>query len=401
MLKLLDNERFTLSFAATHVFLSFIIVSSLVHFVATQAYFNNPIIYAINLVNFSFSSIVIGILFRQKWKYRVKQSSLIWLIAFWLKLLVIPMFGMIVSGYALAFVANFFFSVILLMMLIDKKSVIYSLITSIIFNFILIKSLILYGDTEIIKGYNECLQNTTFPLLISLVKVIGILSLIYYKQIELEIKVDSMKTFSNIVAYEVFTPLAVIEITIGLLNDKIESKEKEKLIKKLIKTSRMARYNIDFLLQNIKILGSSHVLNNTRHSLQHVVEECLREIDENFEQSPKISFIAHNDIVFIGCDRMIKFVILNILRNALQHSGKDINIDVVISGQNIIFQDNGCGIKNSDISKIFNPFVSSKNHNLGIGLAISKEIITNHGGEIQCISLEGNHATFIIKFPKV
>jgi signal transduction histidine kinase len=400
MLKLLDNERFKLSFAATHIFLSFIIVSSLVHFIATRDYSNNPIVYAINLINFSFSSIVIGVLFRQKWKYRVRQSSLIWLVAFWLKLLVIPMFAMILSGYGIAFVGNFFFSVILLMMLVDRRSALYSLVTSIVFNFIIIELLTFYASRETINKYSECLQNTT-PLVISLVKVIGILSLIYYKQIELEIKVDSMKTFSNIIAYEVFTPLAVIETTIGLLNSKIAEKDKEKIIRKLIKTCRTARYDVDFLLQNIKTLGSNYALSSTRHSVQHIVEECFREIDEDFERPPRISFVVHNDIVFIGCDRMIKRVILNILRNACQHSGKDISVDVVISGQNLIFQDNGCGIKNSEINKIFEPFVSSKNHNLGVGLAISKEIITNHGGEIQCISLEGNHATFIIKFPKV
>jgi signal transduction histidine kinase len=400
MLKLLDNERFKLSFAATHVFLSFIIVSSLVHFVATQEYFNNPIVYAINLINFSFSSIVVGVLFRQKWKYRVKQSSIIWLIAFWLKLLVIPMFGMVLSGYGLAFVGNFFFSVILLMMLVDKRSVFYSLVTSILFNFVLIETLFHYSSSETLNKYSECLQNTT-PLVISLIKVIGILSLMYYKQIEIEIKADSMKTFSNIIAYEVFTPLAVIETTIGLLNSKIAEKDKEKIIRKLIKTCRTARYDVDFLLQNIKTLGSTYALNNTKHSLQQIVEECFREMDESFERPPKISFVVHNDIVFIGCDRMIKCVVLNILKNAFQHSGKDVSVDVVISGQNLIFQDNGCGIKNSEIGKIFNPFVSSKNHNLGIGLSISKEIITNHGGEIQCMSLEGNHTTLIIKFPKV
>ena len=56
--------------------------------------------------------------------------------------------------------------------------------------------------------------------------------------------------------------------------------------------------------------------------------------------SSKTSFVVHNNIVFIGCAWMMKHATLNIHKNALQDSETDVSFDVVLSGQNLIFQDN-------------------------------------------------------------
>jgi len=76
------------------------------------------------------------------------------------------------------------------------------------------------------------------------------------------------------------------------------------------------------------------------------------------------------------------------------------HIEVIISENYVIVQDSGHGIKQSYIGNIFDIFTSTKEHNLGIGLTVCKDVMTNYGGTIRCISLEGHHTTFIIKFPK-
>jgi two-component system CAI-1 autoinducer sensor kinase/phosphatase CqsS len=400
MLRFFNNERFGLSFTATHAFLSFAIISSIISFLATQNYSDNPVISGLNLINFIISSFAIGLFLKQKWQNKSLQTSLIWIVIFCVKLLIIPMFIMVISDYGVSLIMNYLLGIIFILMLTDKKSAFYCFLVSIPINIIALQIIRFYFTNDILEQYNTCLQNNAFSLLSVMVKILSILTLLYYRQIELEIKIDSMRTFGNVIAYDMFTPLAVIETTVGLLRQ-VNEQDREKIIKKLIKTCRSARQNVNFLLQNITFLRNIKSFNNTKCSLQKIVEVCLKEFEENLEIPHKISFVAHNDIVFIGCEKMIRCMIFNILRNALQHSGVDVNIDVMISNNNLIFQDNGCGIKASEIESIFNIFKSSKSHNLGIGLPICKEIITDHGGEINCISLEGNHTTFIVKFHRI
>ncbi len=63
--------------------------------------------------------------------------------------------------------------------------------------------------------------------------------------------------------------------------------------------------------------------------------------------------------------------------------------------------DNGLGIQPENISKVFNPFFTTKptGKGTGLGLSITHDIIKSHGGNIRCSSKLGNGAEFILEFP--
>lgn len=63
--------------------------------------------------------------------------------------------------------------------------------------------------------------------------------------------------------------------------------------------------------------------------------------------------------------------------------------------------DNGLGIEPENISKVFNPFFTTKptGKGTGLGLSITHDIIKSHGGTIRCKSSQGNGAEFILEFP--
>ncbi len=65
----------------------------------------------------------------------------------------------------------------------------------------------------------------------------------------------------------------------------------------------------------------------------------------------------------------------------------------------IIFQDQGSGISEENLAKIFDPYFSNKKTGSGLGLAISYSIISNHGGLITANSEPGQGATFTIYLP--
>ena len=61
--------------------------------------------------------------------------------------------------------------------------------------------------------------------------------------------------------------------------------------------------------------------------------------------------------------------------------------------------DTGCGIAAEDISKVFEPYFSTKETGTGLGLAIVKKAVDDHGGTISVASKQGSGTTFTIILP--
>jgi signal transduction histidine kinase len=73
--------------------------------------------------------------------------------------------------------------------------------------------------------------------------------------------------------------------------------------------------------------------------------------------------------------------------------------DTLPAGVEIIIRDTGPGIPESEKDKIFEPFVSSKEHGTGLGLTVSYGIITAHGGRLDLINCGPQGACFRIVLP--
>lgn len=69
--------------------------------------------------------------------------------------------------------------------------------------------------------------------------------------------------------------------------------------------------------------------------------------------------------------------------------------------QIIVVRDNGIGISQEVVNKIFQPFFTTKptGQGTGLGLSVSYDIIKAHNGEIRVDSKEGEHSEFVIKLP--
>ena len=65
----------------------------------------------------------------------------------------------------------------------------------------------------------------------------------------------------------------------------------------------------------------------------------------------------------------------------------------------IAFSDTGCGITQPDLERIFEPYFSTREAVVGLGLAITQRIVQDHGGEIRVDSAPGRGTTFRIDLP--
>ncbi len=100
---------------------------------------------------------------------------------------------------------------------------------------------------------------------------------------------------------------------------------------------------------------------------------------------------------------LMEQVFINLLTNAAQASAADAPITVatrVVKDEAEIFiVDRGCGIPADKIETIFNPFVTTKQNGVGLGLAIVAKIIDGHGGRMAVESEPGKGSTFRIYLP--
>jgi signal transduction histidine kinase len=127
-------------------------------------------------------------------------------------------------------------------------------------------------------------------------------------------------------------------------------------------------------------------------------------IFRNQEAEVTVSSASSTIEIFADKDLMIR-VFNNIIKNALQAMPEDhdglvqIRIKKDEGFVQIDVEDNGCGISESERQKIFIPNFTTKTTGAGLGLAMVKQIISNHNGDIWFESKEGVGTTFFVRLP--
>ena len=128
---------------------------------------------------------------------------------------------------------------------------------------------------------------------------------------------------------------------------------------------------------------------------------CESGVDFRFQNALKGQYIVFAD------KEQISRVFINLSNNAIQAIPDDRKGVIFISYENvdnkvqISFKDNGSGIPEELTTKLFQPNFTTKSRGMGLGLAISKSIIENAGGQIKFKTVENKGTTFCILIPLV
>jgi diguanylate cyclase (GGDEF)-like protein len=162
---------------------------------------------------------------------------------------------------------------------------------------------------------------------------------------------------------------------------------------------------INHLLNQFLNLSQSRPACFTHFNLGQLMQDVLSLLQpKSFLMGHELRYYAPHQPVVIEADaEQIKQVLINLIQNGLEALGKKGIVEVrwkEVRGQISIFiQDTGRGIHPEHLSKIFNPFFTTKGEGTGMGLSICHRIITEHGGQIYVQSELGRGTIFHIHLP--
>ena len=219
---------------------------------------------------------------------------------------------------------------------------------------------------------------------------------------------DKQKQFIVDASHELKTPLSIIMASAEALEE--DSKEKKWLNNIKTEAERMNKLVIDLLdlakseniddKQNYSINNLSKIVEITSLTFESLVYENKLELETDIED--KIMFKCNSD--------KIKQLLGIFLDNAIKHStdNSKIFVNLYNSKNNIILEvkNKGNAIPKEDQEKIFDRFYridESRNRNenrYGLGLAIAKNIVTNHNGKIS-VNCKNGYTTFKVIFKQV
>lgn len=143
---------------------------------------------------------------------------------------------------------------------------------------------------------------------------------------------------------------------------------------------------------------------NTIINLYQILNEQRILFDTQDNIRIAYNYESENCFIYARKGQIIR-VIVNLLSNAIQAvegSGRGyIRISLLRSNNNYIvsFEDNGCGVKEEDINKLFKPNFTTKSSGTGLGLAISRNIIEQSSGRVFYLQSEFGGANFSFTLP--
>jgi len=217
-------------------------------------------------------------------------------------------------------------------------------------------------------------------------------------------KLASIGRLAAGIAHEINNPITSVLNFTHLLkqkksNDEEDLKDLDIIIQETNRIRKIVRELVDFARQSPTGQESLYI----NQILQQLIEVIKKQ-----NEFRNIKFIESYDESlqpFLADKNQFQQVSLNLLLNAAEAISETGTITITTIGTdeniNISITDTGCGIKHEDITKIFDPFYTTKpvGKGTGLGLSVSYGIVQQYSGVIKCESKEGKGTTFSIILP--
>lgn len=232
-----------------------------------------------------------------------------------------------------------------------------------------------------------------------------------FHQVEYANKMASLGRLAAGVAHEINNPLAIINEKAGLIQDI------SNFGTRYVDANKLSR-QVEAILASVNRCGAitRRLLRFARHmdvsleaiDLKEIVEEVLGFLEKEAEyRCIQLEVDVDDDLPPLESDRgKLQQIFLNLFNNAFaaMQDGGRLEITARRKDRDHIMvkvADNGCGIPENDLNRVFEPFFSTKQHDsgTGLGLSITYGLVKELGGAIEVESRVGEGTVFTITLP--
>ena len=202
-------------------------------------------------------------------------------------------------------------------------------------------------------------------------------------------------------AHEVRNPLTNINLSLDQMREDFEDEDSKFFLDIIRRNSQ--RIN-DLITELLNTSRPSEVI-FSRLDLQEVLESTIELAIDRINLKGITLIKKFTDGIVLDLDKSkIQIAFLNIIINAdeaMKEGEGILTIKTYLNNKNAVvtISDNGIGISQEHIGRLFEPYFTSKNNGIGLGLAATLNIIQSHKARVEVESEMGKYTTFIITFP--
>lgn len=209
---------------------------------------------------------------------------------------------------------------------------------------------------------------------------------------------------SSAIAHEIKNPLNFMSLAVGQIIDEANKTSIAKDFLPLLTALDEEIKKLNSLITNFLDYGRPLKLKMEHFKFFNIFNDLILVMQNSLnEQKVTVHLSGDDTIEIIGDKEKLSACFLNLFLNSIEamKNGGVITVFVKRLKEKVIvtFCDTGSGIPESIKDKIFEPYFTSKNTGMGLGLAFTKKIILEHGGSIWLNSTSEDGTEFIIELP--
>lgn len=210
------------------------------------------------------------------------------------------------------------------------------------------------------------------------------------------------------IAHQLRTPLTSVNLILSLLSNNSDENERKVFLRETEDLLLQMDWLITSLLNISRLDAGIVVFQREEFKVIHLIHTALRPLLVPMDlHNIEARIDAPKEILLQGDISWLAQALQNILKNCMESAGENGRIEIVCVNNPLYIElsihDSGMGITKEDLPFLFNRFYRGKSSNstgYGIGLALSKMIITRQGGTITAKNHPQGGAVFLIRFSK-